>query len=137
MRCMILGTSLFFFLFTTCMAQLYHSLNSLESIIDAEQVAMGESFVANRSGLTSFKQNPAALTGINYLTAYYSYRDNVIHDLFDKSDLFEFGLTVKNPIGVTNINYARFNSGENIWTDEVGVRIGVIYDICKPWISDK
>jgi hypothetical protein len=95
-------------------------------MIDAEQVAMGESFVAYKSGLTSFKQNPATLAGINYSTAYYSYRDNEIHNFFKESDFNEFGIIIKSPIGVSNINYARFNWGEIAYTNEFGEYLGKI-----------
>jgi len=143
MRYLYLGTCLFLILFKPCTAQLFISLNSLETMIDAEQVAMGESFVANRSGLTAFKQNPATLTGINYLNAYYAYRDNAIHKYLEKSDFFEFGFMIKSPVGVTNINYAKFYLGESIYTDMSGVRLGTIktydytvsvnhgYQLCK------
>lgn len=130
MKQLTLSICLLLIFFIPCTAQIYVSLNSLESMIDAEQVAMGESFVAYKSGLTSFKQNPATLTGINYSTAYYSYRDNEIHDFFKETDFNEFGITIKSPIGVSNINYARFNQGESIYTNELGENLGKfgIYD---------
>ena len=126
MKQWILSIYLFLVFFIPCTAQIYVSLNSLESMIDAEQVAMGGSFVAYKSGLTSFKQNPATLTGINYSTAYYSYRDNEIHEFFKESDFSEFGMIIKSPIGVSNINYARFNWGEMIFTNELGEYMGKI-----------
>ena len=126
MKQLILSICLLHIFFLPCMAQIYFSLNSLESLIDAEQVAMGGSFVAYKSGLTSFKQNPATLTGINYSTAYYSYRDNEIHEFFKESDFSEFGIIIKSPIGVSNINYARFNWGESIYTNELGEYMGKI-----------
>ncbi len=91
-------------------AQFFITLNSLESMVDAEQVALGESFAAFTSGLTSFKQNPATLAGSRYPTAYYSFRDNDINSLFENSNFKQFGLTFKTPLGTSNINYVRFNS---------------------------
>lgn len=104
--------------------------NSLGSIIDAEQVAMGESFVANTSGLTAFKQNPATLTGHMYPTVYYSYRDNEIHPFLDESSFSEYGIIIPSPLGVTNFNYARLDWSESVFTDENGIRLGKarIYD---------
>jgi hypothetical protein len=113
-----------------CQAQIFSGLSSLESAIDAEQVAMGESFVAYRTGLTSFKHNPATLTGINFPTVYYSNRDNEIHNAFGDSYFYEFGVTFKSPIGVSNINYARFNAIEADYLDMNGINQGklIIYD---------
>jgi hypothetical protein len=109
----LLFSLIWLFSFTIpCHPQIFSGFSSLESAIDAEQVAMGESFVAYLSGLTSFKHNPATLTGLTYPTAYYSNRDNEIHNAFDNSYFYEFGLSFVNPAGVSNINYSRFNAIE-------------------------
>jgi len=124
---------IFSVLFLTCsaaVAQNLFLLSSLDYVNDAEQIAMGESYVANPFGLTSFRHNPATLAGLSGARIYYSYRDNEIHELFKNSYFRDFGLALATPAGNFGLHYSRFNYLESIITDENGVRVSesTLYD---------
>lgn len=80
-------------------------------VIDAKNISMGESFVANNNSPNSFFENPAAISN-NSLSFFYNYRYHGWSSMLEDMNYFNTGVSVCVPFGKFAFSYNKFSSGD-------------------------
>jgi hypothetical protein len=107
--------SLFFLLISS--SSIFSQVYSLDMNLNARAIALGESFVANPTGIPSADNNPATIIGSNSLIVSYTRRDDGWLKN-SKAVYYSLGTSVKTPIGYWELAYKRYNSNILITTVE-------------------
>jgi hypothetical protein len=90
---------------------------SLDMNLNARAIALGESFVANPTGIPSADNNPATIIENNNFNVSYTRRDDGWLKN-SKAVFYSLGTSVKTPIGYWELGYKRYNSDILITTVE-------------------
>lgn len=89
----------------------------INTTLNARSISLGESFVANPTGISSVDNNPATIIGNSNLDVSYTRRDDGWLNN-SKAVFYSLGTTIKTPIGFWALMYKRYNSGILITTTE-------------------
>lgn len=84
---------------------------SLDIPTSPDNIAMGESFVANKNSARSFFVNPAALSDSKRITAFYDYRSMAWNSLLSNANYISAGLAISSPGGNYGFSTSQFSSG--------------------------
>jgi len=111
---------------------LTEGIYSFDVISNAQSVALGESFVANPDALAAFKNNPAALIGIEGLNLYYNRRPMDWNSSLEGAHYYSLGLLFDGSIGKFGIDYSRYSmdvtNGRTIYMPEGYSRLIELYN---------
>jgi len=85
---------------------------SLDMITGTENIAMGESFVANNNNVQSFFENPAAIYNTKNVSAFYNYRFSGWNDFIKDAHNFAVGFVTRTNIGNFGLSVNQATTGE-------------------------
>ncbi|MCX6152167.1 MAG: hypothetical protein NTX22_16700 [Ignavibacteriales bacterium] len=87
--------------------------SSLDLTTDARSIALGEGIVADPVGLLSYKNNPAALSGVHKANIFYSNRNQNLSGInleqSHESRLYNVGVIFQTNFGNFAFDYSKFN----------------------------